>query len=828
MRHPIKSHWSLTLIMSTLLAARSIDAASVTAPSLLVATTVSSSEIRLNWTASPPGGAYVSIERSLLATSSFAAIGTSPRGTNSYRSLGLNAGTRYYFRVRIIHSSATSKYSSIASAVTAGGDATAPSVPTGLTASAPGCTQIALKWNPALDTGGSGLASYRLYRGGLFVKQVSATAVSTTDGNLAASTAYSYRVSAVDAAGNESAQSVAASASTPACPTTTTLPGSTPRPPIASAGPDQFSQTFVSLSFDAGGSYDPDGTIVSYGWTFGDGTSATGPTPAHAYATPGTYVVTLTVTDNQGLGASDTASVQATNRPPVANAGPDQTAAPGASITFDGSGSLDPDGVITSLAWDFGDGTSAVGQTVTHAYTTAGTYAATLTATDNLGARANDTATIAVITGSTSSFQWTKRAGSAAADVASDVAVDGAGNVVMTGRVEGAADLGGTMSCPAYSGFVVKFSPMGAPLWSRCFPGGGGKTIAVDAGGNVVVAGYFFGTSDFGGGALTSAGGYDIFIAKYSPTGSHLWSRRFGSPTPNGAITETASALTVDAAGNLVVTGTFDGTADFGGGPLPAVAYNDIFVAKYSAAGAHLWSRHAASAAGQIYGNGVAVDAVGNVVVTGSLYSTADLGGGPLPVVFGRGILLAKFSSLGTHLWSRSYGGWLYDSGSAVAVDGGGDIIMTGQFGNAADFGNGTLVTVGNNDIFLAKFTGNGAPLWSRSFGGWQDDAGTGVAVDANGNIAVTGAFGTGIDLGGGWLASNSGIDMFLAKYAPSGAHLWSQGFGGYNTDSGEAVAIAPGGDVVLAGRFFSSMTIGGSTFTSAGASDIILYRRQP
>src|SRR5207253_3991242 len=101
-------------------------------------------------------------------------------------------------------------------------DRTAPAVPTGLTAAAPSCSQINLSWLASTDTGGSGLKGYNVYRNGVYLKQVAPATRSTLDTGLAASTAYSYAVSALDNAGNQSAQSIPARASTPACATSTT------------------------------------------------------------------------------------------------------------------------------------------------------------------------------------------------------------------------------------------------------------------------------------------------------------------------------------------------------------------------------------------------------------------------------------------------------------------------------------------------------------------------------------------------------------------------------------------------------------------------------
>ena len=142
--------------------------------------------------------------------------------------------------------------------------------------------------------------------------------------------------------------------------------------------------TGTAISFNASSSYDPDGTIVSHYWTFGDGTNSTGVTASHSYFDNGTYTVTLTVTDDDGSMGTATAVETISNRPPVASF----TAAADNVLTnviiyFNASASYDPDGTITSFYWSFGDGTNATGMNVQHAYAENGTYLVTLTVTDN-------------------------------------------------------------------------------------------------------------------------------------------------------------------------------------------------------------------------------------------------------------------------------------------------------------------------------------------------------------------------------------------------------------------------------------------------------------
>jgi hypothetical protein len=87
---------------------------------------------------------------------------------------------------------------------------------------------------------------------------------------------------------------------------------------------------------------------------------------------------------------------------------------------------------------------------------------------------------------------------------------------------------------------------------------------------------------------------------------------------------------------------------------------------------------------------------------------------------------------------------------NAVAVDGSGDVLVTGQFTGSVDFGTGRLTTAGGNDVFVARYSAAGAPLWARRFGGLITDVGSGVAVDGSGNVLVTGYFAGTVDFGPG------------------------------------------------------------------------------
>ncbi len=182
---------------------------------------------------------------------------------------------------------------------------------------------------------------------------------------------------------------------------TVTFSGTPNVAPVAEANGPYSANTGVAISFSSAGSTDSDGTITSYSWNFGDGTTSTSANPSHAYSTAGTYTAVLTVTDNGGLTDTDNATVtiSATNVAPVAEANGPYSGNTGVAISFSSSGSTDSDGSIASYSWNFGDGTTSTSANPTHAYSTAGTYTAVLTVTDNGGLTDTDNATVTVTTG---------------------------------------------------------------------------------------------------------------------------------------------------------------------------------------------------------------------------------------------------------------------------------------------------------------------------------------------------------------------------------------------------------------------------------------------
>jgi len=401
------------------------------------------------------------------------------------------------------------------------------------------------------------------------------------------------------------------------------------------------------------------------------------------------------------------------------------------------------------------------------------------------------------------------------------IAVDGARNVIVVGQFDGTANFGGSdLTAVANDIFIAKYSPTGAHLWSKRFGSTGSDIaygVATDAFGNIFVAGSFNNTVDFGNGiGLVSAGGSDAFLAKYSPSGTTLWSRKMGDVSA-----DLAYGVAVDPTNSSpVIAGYYIGGAGWGGATLTAFGSIDLVIAKYDGnSGAHVWSKGVGGTGADI-AQAVASDPNGNIYATGSFQNSIGFGA-TLISAGGDDIFLVKYTSAGTYVTSFRYGSTGLDQGWGIATDGTSNVVITGVFNNTVNFGGSNLVSAGFADIFLAKYNSSGTHQWSFRYGDVGGDNGFGVACDAAGNVAITGSAGSNIDFGGGFLIGNGGADSYIAKLNSSGGHLWSRRLGtpGVN-DDGRSVAIDALGNVVTTGRFQGAGDFGGGPVLNNGFYD--------
>lgn len=294
-----------------------------------------------------------------------------------------------------------------------------------------------------------------------------------------------------------------------------------------------------------------------------------------------------------------------------------------------------------------------------------------------------------------------------------------------------------------------------------------------------------------------------------------------------GSAADEALAVEVDSKGDIVVTGYFQGTAMFGATQLISAGSRDIFVAKLDGAtGKVKWAVKAGGKA-QEYATALAVNSKDEIFITGQMDvlpagSTGGsvFGGTTLVVKAFNDVFVAKLDSTGKFLWAVGAGGSQEERGEGIAVDASGNIWVTGYSTSSdAMFGTHALAAGKYPDIFVTKLDATGKFLWVQEFGGTSYDYGLAMAVDANGNGLVAGRFsGTAAKFGSFTLAVQGGYDLFVASLSPAGVPKWVVSGGGKKSgDYAVSLAADSKGDVHMAGSFQDSATFGGTTLKSLG-----------
>jgi len=308
--------------------------------------------------------------------------------------------------------------------------------------------------------------------------------------------------------------------------------------------------------------------------------------------------------------------------------------------------------------------------------------------------------------------------------------------------------------------------------------------------------------------------------------GKHLWSKRFGPPTPSGNAYSQLRDLAADGAGDVLVTGIFTNQIGFDAQTLTSEGVTDVFLGKLSGAdGAVIWSKRFGDSSGQ-ESSSVAVDATGNVFLTGFFFGSIDFGGGPLVTSGETDVFLAKLDVSGAPLWSKRFGDANFQESTSVVTDSTGDVFLAGSFAGTINLGGATLTSAGNKDLFVAKLSGvDGTHLWSKRFGDSKAQESAALAVDSAGHLLIAGSFAGTVDLGGGPLNSAGGRDIFVAKLdGTSGAHLWSKSFGAAEDQLVSSIAVH-GTGAFLTGSYYGALAFDGFNLTSAGLTDLFCAR---
>jgi hypothetical protein len=459
------------------------------------------------------------------------------------------------------------------------------------------------------------------------------------------------------------------------------------------------------------------------------------------------------------------------------------------------------------------------------------------------------------IEGQVPGFIWTKQFGSTTTDIGRSVTTDALGNVYSTGHFTGVSDFDpgigvfNMTSTGSEDIFISKVDPSGNFIWAKQIGGSGsdvGYSISIDSNGDVYLAGFFNGTSDFDPGTgvynLTSAGVNDIYVLKLNSTGIFVWAKRMGSTGDDYAI-----SLAVDA-NNVYTTGYFEGTVDFDPGTgifnLTSSGNNDCFVSKLDALGNFVWAR---KFGGTQFDNGssITVDATGNVYTTGPFMSTVDFdpGAGVFNLTApsgGTDVFISKLNSSGNFVWAKQFTGPTLNRVSyGISLDAAGNVLIAGNFDSTSDFDPGTgffnlsPFSANVDDIFITKLDASGNFVWAKQLGGTGNDRAFSICTDVAGNVYSGGYFNSIADFdpnaGIYNLNSSGGSDAFISKLNSSGNFVWAIQISGASSQYVNSVTLDLNNSVLAIGYHIgtSDFDPNASVFnlSSTGVADVFIEK---
>lgn len=376
---------------------------------------------------------------------------------------------------------------------------------------------------------------------------------------------------------------------------------------------------------------------------------------------------------------------------------------------------------------------------------------------------------------------WQVQVGTPDFDGAGDVAVDSAGNVYLVGITAG--NFAGQTRTGWLDGFVSKYTPDGALLWTRLIGVAGASThassVAVDADDNVYVVGSINASLD----GQPYVGQDDAYVRKYDSGGMLQWTRLIGT-----AALEIGDDVAVDGTGRVYVVGSTWGSLP---GQTSAGNY-DIFLSVYDGSGTHQWTRQTGSS-GFDLATSVAVDGTRSAYLAG--FVEGPIGG--QSITGGRDAVLIKYDASGVQQWTRLSGYPGYDAGRGVAVDAAGTSYLAGEISTAEPAQPGIDVS----GVFVRSYDAGGTLQWSDQFGSVELDAAADVALDAAGDLYVAGYT---FDRLGSPSPVNGLSDMFVRKYTPGGRSRWTLTLGTAGSDTAWGVAVHPTGALYLAGATYN------------------------
>lgn len=365
--------------------------------------------------------------------------------------------------------------------------------------------------------------------------------------------------------------------------------------------------------------------------------------------------------------------------------------------------------------------------------------------------------------------------------------------------------------------YVAALNQGGEWLWAVSGGGSGtdlARAIAIDDSSNLYVTGYFAGSAVFGDQTLVSSGGTDIFIAKIDAFGNWLWAVSAG-----GTGDDEGSDLKLNAEGNLVLTGFFSNEVFFGSYSAQSAGETDIFVARMDDAGNWLDLSYGGGS-GIDRANALDIYSDGSILVGGGISQTAGFGGLHVQSSGAMDAFIAKMGSDLNWLWLQTGGGMEDDLCVDLGLDQSGAGYITGSFSESGFFGNQSLESQGNTDLFLAKLDPAGSWIWAQGAGGAYADSVRSLAVDSQGNSVISGTHTGSMTFGETVLEGIGNYDIFLSKQDTDGNYIWSKRAGGDYYESANSVVLSPSGAIYICGITSGDFYTGSGWLDPNGTTD--------
>ena len=419
------------------------------------------------------------------------------------------------------------------------------------------------------------------------------------------------------------------------------------------------------------------------------------------------------------------------------------------------------------------------------------------------------------------------------------LAVDPAGAVALAGNFVSQLNLGDVALPGAASldnAFVGRLDPDGQVAWGVTGGNSGGQTatgVAFEPDGDVIVAGGFTTSVDFGTGPLTALSS-DVFVARLGAGGHPVWVKQFSADDggPSGAGDSTPAGVAVDGAGNIALGGSFSGTLGFGGPPLFAAAEtaDTSFVAELDQDGGFVFSQAFGGQGNAV--SAVAFDGAGNVFVGGVDRGSLVIGNSSFTSA-GTSGYVAKLTPRGEVTWALQLGGEGTSEVVALAVDPSGDVLLGGNYGGAITAGNlpPPSTPPAETGGFLLQISGDGTPQWLTLLAGTQLGA---ITAATGGGALITGAYQGPPSSGQGALPPLTPPGAFAARVDGQGSLVRTLVFGttGINyggfqglSSAGTGIGVA-GEDAVIAGTFGAPLQIDPTWLQPVGPGDLFATRR--